>query len=298
MISALSLLPILVALTADRALPNGSTLGKPHLLRPLLRGLDRSALSAAFARSAALPWVLTLLAVALTAATETALQAPLWNLLFSGAVLFLCLGPRDLADDIQRLLSAREHGDQAEVERLARGLQHHNPAPNESHRTLLGALFIQSHERLFGVLLWFIALGPAGAVLYRVASRLPMLLDTLAPRTAAAEAAAQLHATAAWLPARATAGLFALAGSMDDAMRAWHRIGESPSSDTGPGWRNHTWAVLADVASGSLAMEEVDGGIVVAPDLGSALREVLRMQSRALLILLAVLVVFTTGTLI
>ena len=295
MITSLSLLPILAALAAERAFPHGSSLGEPRLLRPLLRGLDRSAFTAAFARSAALPWLLTLLAVALTLVIQTQLHAPLWNLLFGGVVLFLCLGPRDLADDVQRLLAARENGDKAEADRLARNLQHEGPTPDESHRTLLGALFIQSHERLFGVLLWFIALGPAGAVLYRVASRLPTLLDTT-PRTAAAEAAVQLHAALAWLSARATAGLFALAGSMDDAVLAWRRVGLAP--DSGPGWRSHTWAVLAEVASGSLAMEEADGSMVVLPNLDSALREVLRMQTRALLILLAVLVVFTTGTLI
>jgi AmpE protein len=208
-------------------------------------------------------------------------------------MLFLCLGPRDLADEVGPLLAARQRGDREAVIRHARMLQH-GPEPDESHRSLVGALFIQSHERLFGVLLGFLTLGPVGAVFYRLASRLPAQVEALEPETAAARAAAQLHGLAAWLPVRLTAALFALAGSMDDALAAWRRLGETGYAHS---WRSHTWAVLAEVGCGALAAEEADGGPAVPPKLDAALREVLRMQTRALLILLAGFAVFTTGTL-
>lgn len=289
----MNFLAVLLALAAERLVPHGLGFGQPLLLRAILRALDRVRLGALLARSAALPWLLTALAVAATAFAQSLLPGLFWQGLFGGLVLFLCLGPRDLADDVQALLAARAAGDLPEVARLARRLQH-GPEPDTSHRSLLGALFIQSHERLFGVLLWFVAVGPAGAVFYRVASRLPAQVEALEPGTAAASAAAQLHGLAAWLPVRFCAALFALAGSMDDALAAWRRVGEI---DYQHGWRSHSWAVLAEVASGALAIEEADGSQVVAPNLESALREVLRMQTRALLILLAGFAVFTTGTL-
>ena len=283
----MSFLAILLALGVERAFPQGTALGESRLLALLLRGLKKL-------DNPALPWLLTLLAVALTIVLERLLSGALAGILFGAAVLFCCLGPRDLADDVQRLIAAKARGDTGETERLSRALQS-GPAPDESHRSLIGALFIQSHERLFGVLLWFMALGPAAAVGYRLASRLPALLEQLGYGPSAQQSAAQLHGITAWLPTRISAALFALAGSMDDAMEAWKRVGELHYREA---WRSHSWAVLAKVGAGALAMEEEDGAITVAPNLEAALREVLRMQTRALLLLLAGFALYTSGTLV
>jgi membrane protein required for beta-lactamase induction len=202
-------------------------------------------------------------------------------------ILFLCLGPRDLADDVQRLRSARAAGDAATVARLTAVLQM-GPEPDADHRSLLGALFIQSHERLFGTLWWFLAGGPAGALLYRLASRLPTLIED--HESPAARSAALLHSVLAWLPARLTAALYALAGSMDDAIADWRRLRESAHPD----WKRQTWTVLATVSSAALDWED-GGGPVLASSLDAALAEVLRMQTRALLILLALGALFTAG---
>lgn len=291
----MNFIAIVLALAVERAFPQGTALGESRLLASLLRalkGLGRAS------DHAALSWLLTLLAVLLTLAIDRLLTGGFTQVLFGGLVLFLCLGPRDLSDDVQRLMAAKARGDAAEAERLSRTLQQSpdgNAAPDESHRGLIGALFIQSHERLFGVLLWFMVLGPAAAVAYRLASRLPRLLEQLGYSSGTQQAALQLHGLGAWLPARITALLFALAGSMDDALSAWRRIGELHYSEA---WRSHSWAVLAEVGAGSLAVQDENGGMMVAPRLDAALREVLRMQTRALLVLLAGFAVYTSGTLV
>lgn len=287
----MSFLAVVLALLAERAFPQGTALGESRLISALLKGLR--GLGAA-ADHLLLPWLVLLAGVALTQGLVVLIDGGLAGMLFGGVVLFLCLGPRDLADDVQRLLLARQRGDAAEAERLSRALQG-GPAPEENHRGLIGALFIQSHERLFGVLLWFMALGPAGAVGYRLASRLPRLLEQEGFGEPARQAAEQLHALGAWLTSRISAALFALAGSMDDALAAWKQTGEMHYS--GP-WSRHGWAVLAEVASGALAMEDESGAMSVAPNLESALREVLRMQTRALLVLMAIFALYTSGTLV
>lgn len=281
----MNFLAILLALGVERALPQGTALGESRLLAALLRALKKL-------DHALLPWLVAVITVALTVALDHLLTGTLPQVLFGGLVLFLCLGPRDLADDVQRLIAARARDDRPEAERLRRCLQS-GPKPDESHRSLLGALFIQSHERLFGVLLWFMVLGPAAAVGYRLASRLPLLLEQLGFGKGARQSAEQLHGIAAWLPARVTAALFALAGSMDDALEAWRRVGELHYREA---WRSHSWAVLAEVSAGALAMEEEDGAVSVAPNLEAALKEVLRMQTRALLVLLAFFALYTSGT--
>lgn len=95
----------------------------------------------------------------------------------------------------------------------------------------------------------------------------------------------------AWLPARLTAVLFGLAGSLDDALKDWRALGERPSH----GWRGHTWAVLAEVSSGSIEFESPEGGTEVPATLELAAIEVLNLQMRALMILLAFVAVFATG---
>lgn len=283
----MNFLAILLALGVERAFPQGTALGESRLLAVLLRGLKTL-------DHAALPWLLTLAVTALTFWLDRVFTSALAHTLFAASVLFLCLGPRDLASDVHRLIAAKTRGDEAEAARLSRCLQS-GPMPDESHRSLIGALFIQSHERLFGVLLAFIVAGPAAAVAYRLGSRLPLLLEQLGFGAGARQSAEQLHGIAAWLPTRITALLFALAGSMDDALEAWKRVGELRYE--GP-WRSHSWAVLAEVSAGALAMEEDDGAVTVAPNLEAAVSEVLRMQTRALLLLLAGFAVYTSGTLV
>ncbi len=215
------------------------------------------------------------------------IDSELLRLPYQALLLFLCLGPRDLADDVQKLRAARAAGDSETVMRLS-GVLQMGPEPDADHRSLLGALFIQSHERLFGMLWWFVAAGPAGAVLYRLASRLPAMIEDRG--SPAFRYASLLHSALAWLPVRLTSVLYGLAGSMDDALSHWNQLRRSAHPD----WQRQTWNVLATVASAAMDWED-SGGPVVASSLDAALAEVLRMQQRALLILLALAALFTAG---
>lgn len=241
-----------------------------------------------FWSSAAMPPLVVMVPAALAALIHWRLSSDLLRLPFDAALLFLCLGPRDLADDVQRLRRARAAGEAETVAHLTQALQM-GPEPDADQRSLLGALFIQSHERLFGTLWWFLAAGPGGAVLYRLASRLPWLIEDHA--TPAARSSAVLHAWLAWVPARLTAILFAAAGSMDDALAAWRGLRGTAHAD----WKRQTWNVLAATASAALDWED-GGGPIVSSSLDSALAEVLHMQFRAELVLLALAAVFTAGT--
>lgn len=290
----MTLIAIILALLAERMLGHVPGWGTPLLLRGYVTALRRVIpLSTLWRGALAIPLLMTL-PLGLTWWLQHAIQSPVAHLLFSGLVLFLCLGPRDLADDVHLWLRARAEGDKAAADRLARlllkGPGRYADAELPQTRGLLGALFIQSHERLFGVLLWFFVFGAAGAVFYRIASRLPRLLMEV-EESPAAEAAETLHALAAWVPARITAALFGLAGSLDDAIKEYRLLMEGPPH----GWRSHTWAVLAEVASGSIEFETADGASAEPATLDLAAKEVLSLQFRALMILLAFVAVFATG---
>lgn len=283
------LIGVLLAIFIERVLGQFPGWGRLALFRGFMRALQRAMPLPALWRSSSAPLLLLLAPVTLAEVLIQLEWGPFWDAVYSAAILLLCLGPRDLGDDLQPLMRAHEAGDQAEVARLSHLLMR-GPQPDPTHRSLLGALFIQSHERLFGVLLWFFVLGPAGAVLYRLASRLPRVLRETQGDSAATFVAEALHGLLAWLPARFTALLFGLAGSLDDALADWNKLAHEPHE-----WRSHTWAILAEVGAGAVRMEAPDGSAFVPARLEDCLREVLDMQRRALLILLAGFALFTTG---
>ena len=290
----MTLIAIIVALIAERLLGHVPGWGTPRLLRTYVATMRRALPLGGMWRGAlALPLLLAP-PIALIAWLQGAIGSPVLHLLFSGSVLFLCLGPRDLADDVKLWIEARANGDQPTADRLARLLQQgpgrYAEGESPHPRSLLGAMFIQSHERLFGVLIWFFVFGAAGAVFYRIISRLPRLL-TEVEDSPAAEASETLHALAAWVPARVTAALFGLAGSLDDALKEYRVLMDQPHH----GWRSHTWAVLAEVSSGSIEFETEDGATVEPATLELAAQEVVNLQFRALMILLAFVAIFATG---
>ena len=96
------------------------------------------------------------------------------------------------------------------------------PASPAPVRDMTDAVLVQSVERLFAVLFWFVLLGPLGAALYRISwfadQRASSESDVEPGFTAAAR---RLHGILLWLPARLTAVAYALAGSFEDALHDW-----------------------------------------------------------------------------
>ncbi|WP_428310992.1 regulatory signaling modulator protein AmpE [Hydrocarboniphaga sp.] len=288
------LIATICALLLERLLGQIDWWGRPLLLQTTVRGARGLLRWPELWTSPAIVPLLLLPPLGLTALIEQQIENPFVSLGFSALVLLLCLGPRDLADDLHEMLRAHAAGDVETTRRLARALQR-GPRPDASHRSLVGAMFIQSHERLFGILLWFFVLGPIGAVAYRVASRLPRVLHADG-NTLAADFADALHGLMAWIPARITALLFGMAGSLDDALRAWSQLRFDPVSGDVAGWSRKTWAVLAETATGGLETDGEDGGgPTLPPNFEATLHEVMSLQNRALLILLAFFAFFATG---
>ena len=152
-------------------------------------------------------------------------------LAFAVLVLLISLGPRDLGEDVDEYCFAVETGDQDKADHAAKALLEKDiPAePAERQRAIQEAIMVQANNRIFGVVFWFMVLGPAGAWLFRVAD--------LLRRRAAFEAARdedgvdglatylivvrRVHGVLAWIPARLLALGFALAGSFEDAVSDW-----------------------------------------------------------------------------
>jgi membrane protein required for beta-lactamase induction len=175
--------------------------------------------------------VLPVLPVLFLAVAFSHVLLGLLALAFAAVVLVFSFGPRDLIRDVDEYLDAVAEGDHEASRRLAKALAEADLAGSEGRRVLAveEAVLAQANNRMFGVIFWFMVLGPSGAWLFRVADlmRRRAVFETVRLRAEGQPNPAYLHAVQsvygalAWMPARLLALSYAMAGSFEDAMSDW-----------------------------------------------------------------------------
>lgn len=206
-------------------------------------------------------------------------------LLFAVVVLLFSFGPSDLEAEVEAYLDARERGDDESARWHADELLGQNPPEQQAELThkVIESTLIQANERLLAVLFWFLLLGPAGALLYRLSSQLKLHVGEYGGE-ALNEALLRLHAILDWFPARVCALAFALAGSFTEALKAWGEQHER--------WDRNTRAVLVASGLGALGYHQGDESSPGESDSGMV-RETLDLVRRAVLVLLSIVALFT-----
>jgi len=112
---------------------------------------------------------------------------------------------------------------------------------------------VQGLERTFGVLFWFVLLGPVGAALFRGAQLLQIRHRAYDGDGAGfAIAARNLHHILGWLPARLLAMTYALSGSFEDAMHRWREVSQE---DAGL-YADSNTAALVSSGCGALRLDD------------------------------------------
>ena len=151
---------------------------------------------------------------------------------FASLVLVFSLGPRDLGVEVRDYISRENSGDVDGARRAAAAIMEHDAAQRRDMRAAAveDAIFVQANNRVFGVLFWFVVLGPTGlgpaaAWLFRLSDLMRRAaIAQSAPGATGGECAERLHFLLAWLPARLLALGYALAGSFEDARRSWREM--------------------------------------------------------------------------
>lgn len=146
-------------------------------------------------------------------------------------------------------------------------------------RAAVEALFWRSYRQLYGGLFWLLLLGPVGPVLLRSAELTREYAARREEPAMAHFAGAFLHALD-WLPARATALAFGLAGSFVHAIEAWRAAREEP--DVQP---RH---IVVHAGLGALSPEEPESEAVE-----ELVEDARALVSRALLVWLSATAVLT-----
>jgi adenosylcobinamide-phosphate synthase len=247
----MSFLAILIALVLEQARP----LSRANPIHAALRAWSRTVLHQFDAGGAQHGWLAWSLAVLTPTLAVFVLHLLLWQIspllafAWHALVLYATLGFRQFSHHFTAIRDALDEGDEPKARQVFAQWKQVNTSElpkTELLRHVIEYSVLAAHRHVFGVLAWYtvcsaLGLGPAGAVLYRMAEFLSRYWQYLGERLAPpvfgasilspehhglASSAAQGAATQAWsrvdyVPSRITALAFAAVGRFEDAVDSW-----------------------------------------------------------------------------
>ncbi|MEK6592504.1 MAG: CobD/CbiB family protein [Pseudomonadota bacterium] len=224
-------------------------------------------------RNGVIAWLLMVAPlVAVTLAVYYALygMSPLLAMLWGIAVLYLTMGFRQFSHYFTEIMHALRQGDLATARDYLgrwRGESAAEFSANEIARVAIELGLVGSHRYVFGPVACFVALGPAGAVLYRMAAVLgekwggrrdPVFSEF-------GRFAERFFFWLDWLPARMTAASFAIVGNFEDAVYCWRT--------QAPSWATRVHGIILASGGGALGVRLGDtlhqhGSVEFRPEMG------------------------------
>lgn len=219
---------------------------------------------AGHAHHASVVWAITVLGPAVLAAIVylTARHfSALLALLLDVVVLYLTLGFRQFSHYFTDIRDALERGDDLEARRLLTEWRHLDASELPRTELLRHAIehsLLAAHRHVFGVFFWFVVLstlglGPAGAVLYRMAEFAGRYW-AFKSRTLDAPTNERLMRLSRrsfglidYIPARMTATGFAIVGNFEEAVNGWRRDASL--------WLHPNEGIILASAAGALGLQ-------------------------------------------
>lgn len=225
-----------------------------------------------------LPAVVLVLAVQILLYRTSPLLVWVWNV----AVLYLTMGFRQFSHYFTEIMRALRDDNMAEAREYLgkwRGAPADEFSPGEIARVVIELGLIGSHRHVFGTIVLFAVLGPAGAVLYRLAA---LLNEKWGTRKDAefgefGRFAERFFFWLDWLPVRITALSFAVVGNFEDAVYCWRTQAKL--------WTRHTEGIILSAGAGALGVRLGDalheyGSVYYRPEMGAGdMADVVYMHS-------------------
>ena len=197
---------------------------------------------------------------------------PLLGFVLDVAVLYLAMGFRQFSHYFTDTQIALRMGELDRARALLaewRGHSTERLGSADIARLSIEQGILSSHRHVFAPLFWFILLGPAGAVLYRLAAFKQEHWSALAAvpgeQNHFARFAQEAFEMLDWLPARLTAITFAVVGDFEDAIYCWRSQSDQ--------WPDASSGILLSSGAGALGVRlglplpDVVG-VDVRPELG------------------------------
>lgn len=232
---------------------------------------------------------------------------PVPGFLLDVVVLYLVMGFRQFSHFFTDIQMALRMGEVERARQLLaewRGQGAERLGSAEISRLAIEQGILSSHRHVFAPLLWFMVLGPSGAVLYRLSLGMARHWSgTTGPGgedTAFGRFARQAFQALDWLPARLTAVTFAIVGDFEDAVYCWRTQAEQ--------WPDAASGILLSSAAGALGIRlglplPEATGIEPRPELGLGddadiehLQSAIGLVWRALVLCLLLLALLTVAS--
>jgi adenosylcobinamide-phosphate synthase len=180
---------------------------------------------------------------------------------FDVAVLYLTLGFRQFSHYFTDIRAALDRGDEIEARRLLAEWRHLDASDLPASaflRHVIEHSLLAAHRHVFGVFFWFVllstmGLGPAGAVLYRLAEFVGRFwsyrsgVGGVAINERLGALSLRLFQILDHVPARLTASGFAVVGNFEEAVNCWRRDASL--------WRHTNEGVILAAAAGAVGVQ-------------------------------------------
>ncbi len=209
--------------------------------------------------------------------------------LISIIVLWYCLSVISVKEDLSSYHDALLEEGKGDAGHAAASLLGNDPPIDKTQipRAVTHAIFWQPLQRIFGVLFWFVALGPFGALLYHMVIVLrEEAISGNSDALSLSHEAKLAQAILDWLPARVVGLGYALAGHFAPTFAYWSKhlfVG-----------LDYTQDYLSHCGMLALNAKETDPTIADATEHRAALA----LVGRTLIILLALVLIFSLGMLV
>jgi adenosylcobinamide-phosphate synthase len=136
---------------------------------------------------------------------------------------------------------------------------------NQIASVCIETTFKRAHQGMFAPILWFALLGPAGALLYRLAHILKAEWSQSAHQNEFYQFSQRAFYYLDWLPARVTAACFAVVGDFEDAAYCWRTQANN--------WPDQLLGMVLASGTGAMGVKLVDalplhGILQPRPDIG------------------------------
>lgn len=209
--------------------------------------------------------------------------------LISILVLWYCLSVISIKQDLASYHDALLEEGKQDTGKAAASLLGNDPPSDKTQipRAVTHAIFYQPLQRIFGVLFWFVALGPVGALLYHMVIVLrEEAISGNSDALSLSHEAKLAQAVLDWLPARVVGLGYALAGHFAPTFAYWSKnlfVGLDQTPD-----------YLSRCGMLALNAKETDPAIADPAEHRAALA----LVARTLIILLASVLIFSLGMLV
>lgn len=250
----MTFLSILCALLIEQVKPLRAENPVYAAIRQFSVKMERS-FNAGEANHGRLAWLLTMGALLLPLLLLIWLCSaisPFLAFILNVAVVYLTLGFRRYSHYFTSIQLALNAGDEVTARSLLAEWTREDTSAmsaREVARVAVEKALVTTHRNVFGVFFWLLMpLGPAGAVLYRVAEHLSHAWNE--PEHLKNESFGRFAARAFywldWIPVRLTAVAFAIVGNFEDAIYAWRNFAHR--------WQDESVGILLSAGGGALGL--------------------------------------------